>query len=700
MLFLRRPVMATPTMPADEPPVADAPKSNNNKRKQRPPPQRIQIACERCRQRKHKCDGQIPVCSTCQKAGTPCIVVDRLTYRQYPRGHVEALERENELLRARAADLEAKLASVVPQSEHVGTPGPQDDSGILTRTSLDQSSLPSKYVGEASGSFFGKIMQAMLLQSDYKHEQGPKHNKLRLRVRSDENADSPLSRCEGSEHCEFPSPEVAQKLQEEYFRSRWAMLPFLHKPTFMELHFQAVMKLQRRASSTSLFLFFAVMCLGAIDARRHDPGLGDIHLLYFATAMHHYLDGLMRTDDIETVQGLLLVANIAISEAQSVNAWLAAGQAVRLAIDLGLHRPSEHSNNTLLRTEIRKRVFWSSYALDCNISFALGRPCAIRDVDINLDLPLCLSDRDLLNNVLSPNLPSLANREDMSTFIHVIRVRSLQSTIRDTFYPAKVVPKSDQNIQEIRNAIRASLDEWIASAPRYSGSDVATFQSAEWFQLSYSHSLLLLYRPSPLCPTANNDSLRVCSDASISLITSYTSLYAKNKIIYTWIALHSIFMASITMLYTLWVSSEIRSSTRQQLVKSNIAQCLMLVEAMRDVWPLAARCYDTIEQLGNATINLYERHLRDRADIGPQREIGAQYMDWFETRDHRQQTTQFEGDMQPTANTQQDLQAVNDGMDANIASGLFSDLDDLFHQGFDMSLLPIMTEGFDPTSWT
>ncbi|KAF1346520.1 hypothetical protein BDV97DRAFT_269845, partial [Delphinella strobiligena] len=62
---------------------------------------RVQIACERCRARKNKCDGKSPKCSICEKAGTPCVVVDRTTYRQYPRGHVEDLENEVERLKAR-----------------------------------------------------------------------------------------------------------------------------------------------------------------------------------------------------------------------------------------------------------------------------------------------------------------------------------------------------------------------------------------------------------------------------------------------------------------------------------------------------------------------------------------------------------------------------------------------------------------------
>ncbi|KAH8592216.1 fungal-specific transcription factor domain-containing protein [Bisporella sp. PMI_857] len=45
---------------------------NGNKRKQK----KVRSACERCRYRRVKCDGQVPSCSSCLKAGAPCIDVD------------------------------------------------------------------------------------------------------------------------------------------------------------------------------------------------------------------------------------------------------------------------------------------------------------------------------------------------------------------------------------------------------------------------------------------------------------------------------------------------------------------------------------------------------------------------------------------------------------------------------------------------
>jgi hypothetical protein len=59
-------------------------------------------------------------------------------------------------------------------------------------------------------------------------------------------------------------------------------------------------------------------------------------------------------------------------------AWLYSGMAFRIAIDLGIHLPSEKLGGYVRKfsaedIEIRKRLFWSCYTWDKAISLYLGR---------------------------------------------------------------------------------------------------------------------------------------------------------------------------------------------------------------------------------------------------------------------------------------------------------------------------------------
>ncbi|KAF2011985.1 hypothetical protein BU24DRAFT_465561 [Aaosphaeria arxii CBS 175.79] len=634
------------------------------RRKHRPGLQRVSIACERCRTRKNKCDRKLPECSTCKAAGATCVVVDRLTNRQYPRGHVEGLELEVERLKARIQELEIRSSEANPSTQgsrpstesvlathstplSFNSTDAHEPSSITGITNDDFTAIPrdvtrsGRFIGDSSGLFFGTIVKGILLQADYKGEHGPATSSLRLRLaeRQTTSTDAQFS---------FPDDDLANRLQTAYFTSRWPALPFLHRGSFLEQHFEPCLALKFQASEISLFMSFMVLALGAIDVKRQDSEFGDDHVQFFRYATENYLHSLLEEDSIQTVQGLLLISQFAINEHQSANAWLVTGQAIRTAIDLGLHRTlaSLSSELGLFDLEMRKRVFWSAYAIDRNVSITLGRPCGMRDEDIDVPLPQNLSDDDLVANFTPTN--TIFNQPlDMSTFIHIVKLRQIQSRIQALFYSANPASLLTQGISYHQTELRSQLEDWIAQAPRYSRPTMATFQSQDWFQIAYSHALLLLYRPSPGNPIIDSAALQLCADAAISLISSYSSLYAKNKITYTWIALHSLFMASITMLYTLSVSPEIRASTTKAVVKSNVVSCLALFEVMADYWPLATRCHNIIERVGNHTVTLFDTAQSSARDGGPTAsetlhdttqqhfgQIDAEFMEWFGTRDN------------------------------------------------------------------
>lgn len=412
----------------------------------------------------------------------------------------------------------------------------------------------------------------------------------------------------------------------------------------MKQHYTNVTQLGNSASHVSVFLTFMVFALASIDTKEQELTLQDAHLGFFDVAMQH-ISGLLHSNSLETVQGLLLMTVFAVNERRRINSWHAIGLAVRTAIDIGLHRASTSSSSNILTTEVQRRVFWSVYALDRNISISLGRPCSISDADFDTPLPKCYSDEDLqtigIGATILEGRPR--NPRDLSAFLHIVELRQIQSRIQKTFYPVKVTDSIETgHLEQERQSVRLVLDDWITRAPRYSTPTPATFQSPDWFQIAYSHGLLLLYRPSPACPVINLESLQICADSAIGLIGSYLSLYAKNKITYTWIALQSLFMASVTMLYTLWVSPQIRKSTKKAVVQSNVNNCLALFDAMEHHWPLAKRFYSIIDRLGQAAVGLFDPNNNNNEALSPLstdpnsvahfRQIDAEYMDWFGTR--------------------------------------------------------------------
>jgi hypothetical protein len=119
----------------------------------------------------------------------------------------------------------------------------------------------------------------------------------------------------------------------------------------------------------------------------------------FSSEQHHAaalreLDTILGFNDLRTIEFLLLLSLYSLRAVapQGPGAWIYVGLAMRLCIDLGLHRRAKTRRSMRERTlplrtlEMRKRVFWTAYCLDRQVSIILGRPFSISDRDIDAEV--------------------------------------------------------------------------------------------------------------------------------------------------------------------------------------------------------------------------------------------------------------------------------------------------------------------------
>lgn len=117
-----------------------------------------------------------------------------------------------------------------------------------------------------------------------------------------------------------------------------------------------------------------------------------------------------------------------------------------------------------MENELRKRLFWSCYAFDRQISIPMGRPFGISDRDIDLELPLNINENateDQLSK--SEHIGSLSKSTSLSSFILIIRLRQIESDIQQSIY------RVDQNIGIEDSTIDGfieRLEQWKASIPQ------------------------------------------------------------------------------------------------------------------------------------------------------------------------------------------------------------------------------------------
>lgn len=203
--------------------------------------------------------------------------------------------------------------------------------------------------------------------------------------------------------------KLAMELVTTFFRRWHPLFPFLHGPQLLrdtediytseEALCQAVAgRLKHTVTSTGrplisqrkVITFQILINLASLDrSDLHLPVESRIKSTYDVTQIAGFI---ATKHDMDTIQACLaaelyLVATICLRQASTV-----AGIILKLVYHAGLHRcPLRYAQLTMEDCEIRKRIFWSAYALDRYLSLSLGDPNTYQDSDIDV----CLSGREL-----------------------------------------------------------------------------------------------------------------------------------------------------------------------------------------------------------------------------------------------------------------------------------------------------------------
>lgn len=117
--------------------------------------------------------------------------------------------------------------------------------------------------------------------------------------------------------------------------------------------------------------------------------------------------------------------------------------------------------------EMRKRLFWSCYTMDRQISIPLGRPFSISDRDIDVAFPFDVDencqDIPTLERAakLGPSTPRIESTS-LTAFLHILRLRRIESSIQQSIY------RVDERIEVTDTEIDQYLDQlenWKSMIP-------------------------------------------------------------------------------------------------------------------------------------------------------------------------------------------------------------------------------------------
>ncbi|KAL2788696.1 fungal-specific transcription factor domain-containing protein [Aspergillus keveii] len=623
------------------------------------PRKRGRTACTRCKTRKQKCDNEYPVCSNCLRAGTEC---DKASVRQENGPQSEYTRALEERVAYLETQLESRTSSragshaappvaalLSPHNQETGhtVPGVGHATGngmdhnavgeLVGFLAINSSEAPA-YIGSSSGLSLAANLGEMVQATVWNQVLSPSRNRPSSPTggRGSGSAPSghemsglppqPSSSGKGpgmdrprtlrmeellAKSTEPPNDEMGGRILHAYLTRLHIRYPFLDRKDLWRLHENRwqLAKAKREELSQSerfgIFKLYLTYAIGATTMQLSEKYDYVPPERFYITALQQ-VPAMCDTRSVENVEAMTLLVVYHLRSASSQGVWYMIGLAMRTAIDLGLHRKANEINLDPITAQIRRRLFWTVYYLERVVSMSLGRPFSIADKHIDLPLPLDVDD-DVRDPALlpppSPPAPSSpsSNNPDTTTDSHrittltfsryLIKLRRIDSRIQHKIY------RADRPLHSLRskmNALFLELEEWKASAlQRFTGPDL------DYPMLHYNRALRLLIQPFLPSLPLTDPYFHICLRAAGDICQTHKRLHQTLEYGHSFLAVQTVFMAGITLLYALWTHSDRVWSVR---ISNDIRACstVLFVMGERATWVKKYR--DAFELLVNAAM--------------------------------------------------------------------------------------------------
>ncbi|KAE8335839.1 hypothetical protein BDV24DRAFT_179021 [Aspergillus arachidicola] len=398
---------------------------------------------------------------------------------------------------------------------------------------------------------------------------------------------------------EPPNDEMGSRIMNAYLTRLHTRYPFLDRKELWQLHearWQLAKKKREELSKADRFGIFQLYIVYAIGATFLQLSERYSYIppeRFYMTALQQ-ASAMCEARSIENIKAMTLLVVYHLRSASSQGVWYMIGLAMRTAIDLGLHRKANEVSLDPFTAQLRRRLFWTVYYLERVVSMSLGRPFSIADRNIDLPLPLDVDD-DVRDPAVLSAVPPTDRPTTMTFALFLIKVRQIDSKVQHKIY------RADRPLHTLRSKMDRlflELEEWKQSALlRFNGPDL------DYPMLHYNRALRLLIQPFLPSLPLTDPYYHICLRAAGDICQTHKRLHQSLEYGHSFLAVQTVFMAGITLLYALWThTSEVWSVQMSNDIRA--CSTVLFVMGERAAWVKKYR--DAFELLVNAAMEKLE----------------------------------------------------------------------------------------------
>lgn len=163
----------------------------------------------------------------------------------------------------------------------------------------------------------------------------------------------------------LPKRFEAIPLVQHYLNTIGLLLPFFEETSFYASMDNVYQTEGTKASSFDQFLVRMVLSISSASMSDQRGDARCLDALGHLCAALKYTEDILHPGSIESIQAMLLLTVYATFDPHHFDSWTLVGAASRAMVDLGIHQdPSKAVKMPRQRLELRRRIFYSVYALD------------------------------------------------------------------------------------------------------------------------------------------------------------------------------------------------------------------------------------------------------------------------------------------------------------------------------------------------
>ncbi|KAG2412854.1 hypothetical protein HFD88_010411 [Aspergillus terreus] len=456
------------------------------------PRKRLAQACLTCREKKIKCQPNLPKCDQCQKSGREC------RFESAPRGH-RALKASHIANRTDRRDslssgsynfsVSSNSLYTLPRASESATslPGtnsqsPISDGSMLTPSAMDstQESLgESEYPYKPRTQSFGRVsIGAEGLSRNPGPNTTPDYSEILMEIK-DLDPQDPLA-CDWSIDPYEADPELAVHYVESYFTYVNDRLYYL----FPRRPFILWLKSSDKKSLDDNMLLYSMMALGSIFSDRPDRLKA---LKRYSRTARYAVEHSQHNLSLQLAQSRIILSLWYYAIGAHVKSWDAVGAAVRTVSGLRYNvesggviveqtQPCEYGLHPQALIECRRRTFWIAFLLDRLSCFYTPSSTFISSQTAFLRLPCREEVYERQEYTTVPYFQNFLNQlpvspEDeysgLSTMAILIDILSLWGDVSDHVFRLSLIPAEAYSrlFEEFHSSTVRRSEEWIARLP-------------------------------------------------------------------------------------------------------------------------------------------------------------------------------------------------------------------------------------------